>query len=185
MKARSGVSNVARAIENDFTPFTDDQILSVYNKFARYPLRAFADRYAMERRTQDLLDKNGLMIYHKNVGTALYGEFGVWFYRAESHPSNVENLGFVHRDRHRVIRLLVKDNPKRGASRLRFALYEDGMTVFDYKIRARAKFGGDQSQKCESDLAWDTERGFIRVDLDSEQTLSEETLTTVLSDRKQ
>ena len=51
------------------------------------------------------------------------------------------------------ITLLQKENPKRGASAKRYALYKSGMSVADYLAK-----GGWRG-----DLAWDSEREFIRI----------------------
>lgn len=57
---------------------------------------------------------------------------------------------------HHIIRLLASSNPKKpgSESHVRFAYYEDGMTVASYIAK-----GGRRP-----DLAWDTDKGFIRVD---------------------
>lgn len=57
-----------------------------------------------------------------------------------------------------TIHLLVEGNPKRGAARERFALYVDGMTV------GEAKDAGVLT----ADLAWDTDRNLIRIDVPSQ-----------------
>lgn len=169
MKIRS----VTRAADNEWHHFEDEQILEVYNRFARYRLDGFRDRSAMERRTQDLLDARNLMVYHENNGGALYEISGVWIYRAESHPSNVQQLGHVHRDSNRIVRLLIDRNPKRGASRERFALYRDGMTVYEYRMACRAKFGGDAYVIAENDISHDVRKGFIRIEIDATQELAD------------
>lgn len=51
------------------------------------------------------------------------------------------------------IKLLVNENPKRGASAERFALYRNGMTVADY-----LEAGGKRA-----DISWDVNKGFIEV----------------------
>ncbi len=51
------------------------------------------------------------------------------------------------------ISLLTKENPKRGASAVRFAIYKNGMTV-----EAFLAAGGTRA-----DLRWDTAHGFIAV----------------------
>jgi hypothetical protein len=60
-----------------------------------------------------------------------------------------------------VIRVLVDANPKRGASRARFARYRTGMKVEDYV----AKFvkAGDPSSLARGDLRWDVARKFIAI----------------------
>ena len=168
-----GTRVVARATENDFSMFSDEQILRLFNHYSPRPISGFFDRSSMERRTQTVLDMHGLMVYHLNNGGAV-GQVGdIYVYRAESHPKNIHNLGHVHRDSNRIIRLLINHNPKRGASRERFALYRDGMTVYEYKVACRNKFGGNQYAKCESDLQWDTDKGFLRVEIDPNQALAE------------
>jgi hypothetical protein len=52
-----------------------------------------------------------------------------------------------------VVKMLVQENPKRGASAQRFALYRDGMTV------AAALAAGVQR----ADLRWDLAHGWIAV----------------------
>ena len=56
----------------------------------------------------------------------------------------------------RIIRVLVDSNPKKPGSKTyeRFELYEDGMTVQQFRER-----GGTSD-----DVKWDAERGFIRVE---------------------
>lgn len=56
----------------------------------------------------------------------------------------------------RVIRVLAESNPKKKGTKSydRFELYEDGMTVQQF-VRAGGK---------SADIAWDAERGFIRVE---------------------
>lgn len=176
MKTKS----VNRAVENDFSQFRDKQILSVFNEFSPRPISGFMDRHAMERRTQDLLDMRGLMLYHENNGGALYQIDGVWVYRAESHPSNVQALGHVHRDSNRVIRMLIDYNPKRLKSAQRFALYRDGMTVYEYRVACRAAQGGDAYMVSESDIEYDIKKGFIRIEIDSEQELADHAARTIL-----
>lgn len=179
-KGRDDVREVSRAVENDFSQFDDAQVLAVYNTYSVRKLSGFADRLAMERRVQDLLDARGLMVYHKNNGGALYDIRGVWVYRAESHPQNVDNLGYVHRDSNRIIRLLIDYNPKKGRSRERFALYRDGMTVYEYRMACRAAFGGDAYSIAESDIKHDTKKRFIRVEVDAKQELAEHAAKEIL-----
>lgn len=171
---------VNRAVENDFTQFTDKQILSVFNEFSPRPISGFMDRYAMERRTQDLLDMKGLMVHHQNNGGALYEIDRVWIYRAESHPANVQALGHVHRDSNRIIRLLIDYNPKKQKSAERFAQYRDGMTVYEYRMACRAIQGGDAYSVAEADIEYDIKKGFIRIEINSEQELAEHAARTIL-----
>lgn len=168
------VKTVVRATENKFYLFEDSQVLELYNHFSVRKISGFMDRSAMERRTQDLLDARGLMIYHENNGAAVKEVAGIWLYRAESHPDNVQSLGHVHRDSNRIIRLLIDVNPKRGKSRERFALYRDGMTVYEYRMACRAKLGGDAYTTAENDLKHDVGKGFIRIEYDATQELSEQ-----------
>jgi outer membrane biosynthesis protein TonB len=51
------------------------------------------------------------------------------------------------------IKVLVKDNPKRGSAAERFALYKNGMTVGEY-IDAGGK---------RPDISWDSKQGWIQV----------------------
>jgi hypothetical protein len=176
MKTKS----VNRAVENDFSQFRDKQILSVFNELSPRPISGFMDRQAMERRTQDLLDMQGFMIYHENNGGALYQIDGVWIYRAESHPSNVQALGHVHRDSNRVIRMLIDHNPKKLKSAERFALYRDGMTVYEYRMACRTAQGGNAYQISENDIEHDVRKGFIRIEINSEQELAEHAARTIL-----
>lgn len=176
MKTKS----VNRAVENDFSQFKDRQILAVFNEFSPRPISGFMDRYAMERRTQDLLDMRGLMVHHTNNGGAIQCIEGVWIYRAESHPSNVQALGHVHRDSNRIIRLIIDHNPKKQKSAERFALYRDGMTVYEYRMACRAAQGGDAYQIAEADIDHDVKKGFIRIEIDAEQELADHAVRTVL-----
>lgn len=171
---------VNRAVENDFTQFSDRQILSIYNHYSVRKMSGFMDRYAMERRTQDLLDMRGLMLHHQNNGGSLQQIDGVFIYRAESHPSNVQALGHVHRDSNRIIRLLIDHNPKRQRSAVRFAQYRDGMTVYEYRMACRAAQGGDAYQVAESDIDFDVKRGYIRIEIDPKQELAEHAAKTIL-----
>lgn len=64
-----------------------------------------------------------------------------------------------------TIKLLVKENPKRGISAKRFALYKDGMTVAAY-CEAADKVpnkDGKPGKYGKADIAWDTKRGYIKV----------------------
>jgi len=176
MKAR----DVNRAVENNFSPFEDWQILELYNSMSPRKLSGFMDRRAMERRTQDLLDVRGLMIYSENNGGAQYQVAGIWVYRAESHPLNVEALGYVHRDSNRVIRLLIDHNPKKFASRERFALYRDGMTVYEYRMACRELQGGNAWSVADSDIDHDVRKGFIRIEINANQELADHARETVL-----
>ena len=63
---------------------------------------------------------------------------------------------FEHDDPKSTIHLLRTDNPKRGASRGRFAQYIDGMTIADYASVVGWQFAL-------ADLAWDHNHQFIRV----------------------
>lgn len=173
--------NVNRAVENDFTQFSSRQILSVFNSLSPRPIKAFMDRYAMERRTQDLLDSEGLMVHHENNGGALRQIDGVWIYRAESHPSNVQALGHVHRDSNRIIRLLIDHNPKKLKSAVRFAQYRDGMTVYEYRMACRTAQGGDAYRIAESDIDFDVKHGYIRIEIDAAQELAEHAARTILN----
>ena len=62
-------------------------------------------------------------------------------------------------DANTVIRLLVKENPKRGESKKRFELYKDGMTVAAFLTA-----GGRRA-----DLKWDTDtkRNYIKLEAKS------------------
>lgn len=177
MKAR----DVNRATENDFSPFEDWQILELYNSMSPRKLTGFMDRRAMERRTQDLLDVRGLMVYGSNNGGAQYQVAGIWIYRAESHPVNVEALGYVHKDSNRIIRMLVDKNPKWGKAAERFALYRDGMTVYEYRLACRERQGGDAWKTAESDIDYDTKKGFIRIEINSDQQLADHARETILN----
>jgi hypothetical protein len=61
----------------------------------------------------------------------------------------------------KVIRLLVKENPKRGESASRFAYYRNGMPIEDYV--ARCVKAGKPSSLARADLRWDTARKFIAI----------------------
>ncbi|WP_294537569.1 hypothetical protein [uncultured Rhodoblastus sp.] len=63
-----------------------------------------------------------------------------------------------------VIRLLIRENPKSGKSRLRFDCYRDGMTVADYEKAVLQKLGAAEAKKCKPDLKWDIARHFIRIE---------------------
>jgi hypothetical protein len=61
-----------------------------------------------------------------------------------------------------VIKLLVKDNPKRGKSASRYSLYKDGMSVASYvekSVRA-----GNPARVAKADLRWDEAHKFISVE---------------------
>jgi hypothetical protein len=58
-------------------------------------------------------------------------------------------------DRTATIKLLVKENPKRGASRQRYNHYRDGMTVEQYVNLA--------GSKGMADIRWDIEHEFIAL----------------------
>jgi hypothetical protein len=60
-----------------------------------------------------------------------------------------------------VIRVLVDANPKRGASRARFARYRTGMKVEDYV--AKCVKAGEPSSLARGDLRWDVARNFIAI----------------------
>jgi hypothetical protein len=60
-----------------------------------------------------------------------------------------------------TIRLLVSENPKRGKSRDRFALYQNGQTVEAYI--ARSIKAGNTSSIARADLRWDLGKGLIAV----------------------
>jgi hypothetical protein len=61
----------------------------------------------------------------------------------------------------KVINVLVQDNPKRGLSRERFALYRNGLSVEQYV--ARSVKAGNSARVARADLKWDTERKFIAI----------------------
>ena len=67
----------------------------------------------------------------------------------------VNRIQYQRRRDPRIITLLAERNPKSGASRERFALYRTGMSVSEY-----IALGGWRS-----DIAYDADRGFIRLDL--------------------
>lgn len=58
-------------------------------------------------------------------------------------------------DKNARVKLLVKENPKRGASRIRYNHYRDGMTVGEYVEKA--------GSKGMADIRWDLEHGFIAL----------------------
>lgn len=58
-------------------------------------------------------------------------------------------------DKNARVKLLVKENPKRGASRIRYNHYKDGMTVGEYVEKA--------GSKGMADIRWDLEHGFIAL----------------------
>ncbi len=62
-------------------------------------------------------------------------------------------------DRSMAIFKLVAENPKRGQSRERFALYRNGMTVDEY-VAAVVRQGGIERVALE-DVCWDLNREFI------------------------
>jgi hypothetical protein len=59
------------------------------------------------------------------------------------------------------IKLLVAENPKRGKSASRFALYKNGLTVDTYIEKSVA--AGNTPALARADLKWDTERKFIAI----------------------
>jgi hypothetical protein len=69
-----------------------------------------------------------------------------------------------------VIRLLTKENPKRGESRQRFDCYYDGMTFAEYEDAVREQLGEAEARKCKNDLKWDSDpkRRFIRIERDGQ-----------------
>lgn len=174
------VKDIARATQNDWSPFSDQQILDVYNHYSMRKLSGFMDRGAMERRTQDVLDTRGLMVYHEDNGGAIDCVSGIYIYRAESHPVNVNSLGYVHRDSNRIIRMLIDHNPKSGLSRERFAQYRDGMTVFEYRTLCRDLHGGDAWTKADADIDHDVKKGFIRIEIDARQELADHAKEVIL-----
>jgi hypothetical protein len=60
-----------------------------------------------------------------------------------------------------TIKLLVEENPKRGASAARFALYRNGITVDGY-IKKSVEAGND-AQTARADLRWDVSHKFIAL----------------------
>ena len=66
-----------------------------------------------------------------------------------------------------VIRILIRENPKRGKSRLRFDCYNDGITFLEYENAVRQRLGDAEARKCKDDLKWDRARRFIRIEDDS------------------
>lgn len=60
----------------------------------------------------------------------------------------------VHTDDSKIVRMLVTSNPKKGASRYRFALYMDGKTVSE-NLKAGLWRG---------DIAWDLKHNFIKLE---------------------
>ena len=61
----------------------------------------------------------------------------------------------------KVISLLVKDNPKRGNSRERFAIYRTGMSPDQYVAKCVA--AGNAASLARADLRWDLSRKFIAI----------------------
>jgi hypothetical protein len=59
------------------------------------------------------------------------------------------------------IKILVTDNPKRGKSRDRFALYQNGQTVEQFV--ARIVKAGNPVSVARADLRWDLGKGLIAV----------------------
>jgi hypothetical protein len=57
----------------------------------------------------------------------------------------------------------VVSNPKKGASALRFALYEPGMTVKAYHDAVAAQLGKAEGSKALPDINWDGARGLIKL----------------------
>jgi hypothetical protein len=60
-----------------------------------------------------------------------------------------------------TINLLVKDNPKRGKSAKRFALYRNGLTVEKYVAASVA--AGNPARLARADLNWDVVHKFIAI----------------------
>ena len=61
----------------------------------------------------------------------------------------------------KVINPLVKDNPKRGASRERFGFYRNGQNVQTYIDKCVA--AGIPARVAQADLRWDATRNFIAI----------------------
>jgi hypothetical protein len=61
----------------------------------------------------------------------------------------------------KVIKVLVTENPKRGASHTRFARYKTGMKVADYVERCVK--AGDPSSLARADIRWDVAHEYIAV----------------------
>ena len=64
-------------------------------------------------------------------------------------------------DDNRKIKVLVSENPKRGKSRDRFALYRNGISVADYV--ARSVKAGNPATLAKADLRWDVAKKLIAV----------------------
>jgi len=60
------------------------------------------------------------------------------------------------------VTLLASVNPKIGKSRERFALYKQGMTVAEYYWRCEC--ARHEAKRYKSDIEWDLERRFIKLD---------------------
>ena len=116
--------------EKQLSEMTSSAIVELYNSYADKPVKKFADKATAVKRTFAVLPQKV-----KPTGEAEQAE------------------GKVDALHARVITLLVAENPKRGASAQRYALYRTGMTVGEYLA------AGGRSK----DINWDVAREYITV----------------------
>jgi hypothetical protein len=61
----------------------------------------------------------------------------------------------------KTITLLVKENPKRGASKARFGIYRSGMSTEAYISKVIS--AGGSATLAKADLRWDEKRQYIEI----------------------
>jgi uncharacterized Rmd1/YagE family protein len=82
----------------------------------------------------------------------------------KSTPSVVKYLAQPHFKLEQVIKILIpaSQNPKKRHSQIRYALYEDGMTVGEYIDKSNK--AGNPKSLAANDVRWDYSKGFINVE---------------------
>ena len=101
-------------------------------------------------------DVNAILVYFElehqiSIGTAAA--------RGKGAPWNAPSRKATSDDK--KIKVLVTENPKRGKSRDRFALYQNGQTVEQFV--ARIVKAGNPVSVARADLRWDMSKGLIAV----------------------
>lgn len=148
-------------MKNVLAKLTGVQLVEIYNQFSPRPIKKFTDVITAQARVQKLLEEHGKSVWFVDDSLKV-GD-------AKDAPKPPRKpIGAPPKHNHMIVRLVVTENPKNKntASRARFDLYKDGMTVRDYCVAADKLESekGNGATHYMKDIRWDQEKNFITLE---------------------
>ncbi len=145
------MTNTVQQVSQHFEKLTLAAITATYNEFADTPVKKFRDKATAVSRTTKLITDSGMTV---SRGTIVPVSETV----AKPRTQLTDDI---------QVSVNAESNPKRGASKLRFALYGKCETIGEYlDACVKLEKGAKPRFKYLSDIHWDLKRGYITLDGD-------------------